>query len=126
MLMDTSPSFVLMGLKLPVMLMCDVMCASLPVVLMVTSQTVTICANLPVMLMGSSRSQFFFPGLSPNNGGGQIYPIVLEIVLTPNLHLERLLASFLLSPPFLHCSITALSQIFFGLPIFIVPLYFKI
>ena len=38
--------------------------------------------------------------LSLNNGGGRIYLILLEIVLTPNLHLERLLASPFIQPNF--------------------------
>ena len=33
---------------------------------------------------------FTIPVLSPNNGGGRIYLILLEIAVTPNLHLVRL------------------------------------
>ena len=61
------------------------------------------------------------PLLSLNNGGGQIYLIILKIVLTPKLHLERLLASLSFSPTFLLCSITAFSQVFFSLHLFLVP-----
>ena len=50
-----------------------------------------------------------------------MYLIFLEIVLTHNLHIERLLASLLYSTPFLLCSTTSLSQVFIGLPFFLVP-----
>ena len=59
--------------------------------------------------------------LSPNNGGGQIYLIILEIVLTPNLHHGRLLTSLTFSPTFLLSSISAFSHVFYGLPLFYVP-----
>ena len=36
--------------------------------------------------ISSGSSPIFYPVVSPNNGVGQIYPILLEIVLTPNLH----------------------------------------
>ena len=72
-----------------------------------------------------SSSSVFYPGLSLNNGGGRIYLIILEIVLTPNLHLEWLLASLTFSPTFLLYSTTVLSQVFFGLPLFIVPFTLK-
>ena len=52
--------------------------------------------------------------LSPNNGGGQIYLILLEIVLTHSLHLEQLLASLSFSKTFLLCSTTAFSQDFYN------------
>ena len=56
---------------------------------------------------------------------GQIYLILLEIVLTHNLHLERLLASLALSQTFLLSSTTAFSEIFFGLPLFLVAFTLK-
>ena len=64
------------------------------------------------------------PVLSLNDGGGRIYLIILEIVLTHNLHLERLLVLF--NPTFLLCSTTAFSQVFFGLPLFLVHFTLKI
>ena len=69
----------------------------------------------------SSNPLILNPILSQNNGVGWIYLIILEIVLTPNLHLERLLASPAFSPTFLLCSITAVSHVFFCLPLFLVP-----
>ena len=45
-------------------------------------------------LKGVVVVQFFYFRFCLNNGGGQIYLIILEIVLTHNLHLERLLASY--------------------------------
>ena len=57
--------------------------------------------------------------LSLNNGDGWIYLIILKILLTPNLHLGWLLTSLSLSATSLLCSISA-SQVFFGLPIFLV------
>ena len=52
--------------------------------------------------------------LSPNIGGGQIYLILPEIVLSPNLN--RFLASLSFSTTFLLCSTTAFSQVFTGQP----------
>ena len=54
------------------------------------------------------------PALSLNNEGGRIYLIMLEIVISPNLHLERSLASLSFSLTFLLCSMTAFSLVFFG------------
>ena len=51
--------------------------------------------------------------------------IILEVVLTPNLHLECLLASLAFSPNFLLCFTTAFSQVFFCLPHFIVHFTLK-
>ena len=53
--------------------------------------------TLDYMLCSSSSCPFSFPVLSPNNGDGQNYLILLEIVLTPNLHLEGLMASLAFS-----------------------------
>ena len=64
---------------------------------------------------------FLYPVLSQNNRGGWSYLILLLTVLTPNLLLERLLASHAFSPTFLLCSIIAVSQVFFGPPHFLVP-----
>ena len=70
--------------------------------------------------------QFFLnPVLSPNNRGSRIYIILVEIVLTPNLHLERLLALLVFSPTFLLCSIATFSLVFSGLPLFLVPFTFR-
>ena len=75
-----------------------------------------------VTYCSSSGSHFFLlQVLSPNNGGGRTYLILLEIALIPYLHHERLLASLSFSPTFLLYSTTAVSQVFFGLPIFLVP-----
>ena len=60
----------------------------------------------------SSSPVFFYPVLSLNNGGGRIYLIILQMELTANLHLERLLASLSFTPTFLLCSITAFCQVF--------------
>ena len=63
--------------------------------------------------------QFIFKSvLTQNNRGDRIYLMILETVLTPNLHLERLLASLSFSPTFLLSSITAFSPVFFGLSLF--------
>ena len=80
---------------------------------------VCVCSGVVVVVV-----QFFYPVLSPNNGGGRIY-LIPTIVLTPNLHLERLLALLLLSQAFLLCYKTAISQVFFGLPLFLVPFTFR-
>ena len=72
-----------------------------------------------------NSSPFFYPALSPNNGGGKMFLIILKIVATPNLHLLQLLASFAFSPTFQLCSITATSQVFIGLPLFLVPFTLK-
>ena len=72
-----------------------------------------------------SSSQVFYPVLSLNDGGDRTYLIILEIVLTPNLHLERLLASLSFSPTILLCSKTALSQVFLTITIFLVPFTLK-
>ena len=62
------------------------------------------------------KTQFFYNTvLSLNNGGGQISLIILEMIITPNLHLEWLFTSLLFSPTFLLCSITAFSLVSFGL-----------
>ena len=62
----------------------------------------------------------FFPNpfFSPNNGCGQIYLVLLWIVLTHSLHLERALASLAVSTNFLLCSTTTFSQVFVGLHLF--------
>ena len=72
-----------------------------------------------------SISQVFYPVLSPNDGGDRTYLIILDIVLTPNLHLERLLASLSFSPTILLCSKTALSQVFLTITLFLVPFTLK-
>ena len=64
---------------------------------------------------------FYYPVLSQKNGGGPTYLIILEMVLTPNLHLERLIASLVLRQTFLRCTATAFSLVNFGLSIFLVP-----
>ena len=43
---------------------------------------------------------FFYIFLSQNIESGRIYVIILQVVLTPNLHLERLLESLSFSPTF--------------------------
>ena len=77
---------------------------------------------------GCSSGSFpvFYLVLSPNNRCGQIYLIILIIIiLTPNFHLERLLASLSFSQTFLLCSTTAFSFVFSGLP-FPCTFYFNI
>ena len=59
---------------------------------------------------------------SPNNGGGRIYLIQPEIVVTT---IEFLLASLSFSPTFLLCAITASIQVFFGQPLFLVLVTLK-
>ena len=76
--------------------------------------------NLYIYSSSSSSQIHYNPVLSSNNAGGQIYFILLEIALTYNLHLERLLASLAFSPTFLLCSTTAVNHVFFGLPLFLV------
>ena len=64
--------------------------------------------------------QYFFNlVLSPINEGGRICLILLEMVLTLNLHLEQLLAPLAFSQTFLLCSTTAFSLVFFGLSLFL-------
>ena len=65
------------------------------------------------------------PVLSLNDGGGQIYLILLEIVLTPNLRLEQLLASLSFSPTFLLCTVTAFCQFLWSTH-FLCPFDYKI
>ena len=64
-------------------------------------------------------AQFFMQFCLRKNEYGCIYLILLEIVLTSNLHLEMLLSSLRFSPTFLLCSATAFTQVFLGLPIFL-------
>ena len=61
----------------------------------------------------------------PHVGGGRIYLIILEIVLPPNLHVERLLTPLSFSQIHVLCSTTALSQVLLGLPLFLVPISLK-
>ena len=69
-----------------------------------------------VLYICSSSGYFFYRVLSLNNVGSHIYLILLELVLTPTLHLERLLASLAFSQTLL-CSTTAFSEVFFSLPL---------
>ena len=72
----------------------------------------------------SSRIKKFNPVLSPNNGVGLIFLILLEIVLTHNLQLDRLLSSLAFNHNFLLWSTTAFCEVFLGLPHFLV--HFKL
>ena len=45
---------------------------------------------------------YFLNPFFPNNGGGQIYLIMLEIILAQNLHLKQLLASLSFSSTLLY------------------------
>ena len=60
----------------------------------------------------------FYPFVSPNKGDGWNYLIIIEIGLTLNPPLERLLASLSFSQTFLLRSTAAFSQVFLGRPPF--------
>ena len=60
--------------------------------------------------------QFFFSSFPSDNGGGRIYLTLLEIALTPNLHLDR---SPSFSPSYQICSTTNCYQVLFSLTLFL-------
>ena len=59
--------------------------------------------------------QFFKSGSLSDNRGGLIFLIEPEVILTPDLHLDRLLPSPSFNPTSLLCSTTVCNQILFGL-----------
>ena len=77
---------------------------------------------------GSITPVFFYQVLSPNNEDNEdhrIRLVLLEIVVTPNLHLQPIIVSLSLSPTLLLCSMIAFCRIFVGLHLFLVHLTLK-